>query len=353
MKAMFLHGPGDFRLAEVAVPEPGPGEVLLEVASVGICGSDVHYWREGRIGDAVITGPHVVGHEFSAVVVGQGPGARLSSGTRVAVEPSIPCRTCSYCWDGRYNLCMNLRFFGHPPQQGAFVERVACPEFLCHPVPETFSMGDAAMVEPTAVALFALDEMCFRAGASVAVLGCGPIGLLVLQAAKAAGASDVFVSEPVAARREAALRLGADRAIDPRERDPVDAVLEATGGLGAEAVFEAAGAPDTFDQAMSLAAPGGRVVFIGIPDGDTVSLNLHTARRKALTIINVRRYRHTYRRAIRMIEQGRINVRHLVTHVFPLEDCAEAFRLLDGYHDGVIRAEIEVAGRGSKNARSA
>ncbi len=350
MRASRLYGVRDLRVETLPRPAPGPGEVLLKVAAVGTCGSDVHYYVEGRIGDQVVTAPITMGHEFSAWVAGLGKGVtELEIGQLVAVEPAIPCGECESCLHGHPNLCPHVRFCGTPPIDGVFAEYAVMPAENCFPLPDGFTPAEGAMLEPLGVAIHSVDLAHLRPGFTVAVLGAGPIGLLTAAMARAAGASEVYVTEPLGYRREFALQYAAtgvavaDAALNPNEDDVVAGIVRLTGGRGVDVAFEAAGAPETPDQAARVTRPGGKVVVAGIPSEDVMTLTASVVRRKGLTIKMVRRMKHTYPHAIALVHKGMVDVKSLVTHVFPLERIAEAFEIVAGYDDGVLRAVIRVA----------
>jgi len=362
MRASRLHGIRDLRLEDLPRPTPGPGEVLLRVASVGVCGSDVHYYVDGRIGDQVVTAPIIMGHEFSAWVAELGAGAcpehsrrveGLDIGQLVAVEPAISCGECEPCQHGHPNLCPNVRFCGTPPVDGVFAEYTVMPAENCFPLPPELGPVEGAMLEPLGVAIHAVDLAHLRPGYTVAVLGAGPIGLLIAAVAKTSGTSAIYMTEPLAYRRQFALDYVADAALNPYEtcpehsrRDGTDIVAEImrlTGGRGVDVAFEAAGASETPQQAAAVTRIGGKVIVAGIPADDTMTMNASTVRHKGLTIKLVRRMKHTYPRAIRLVQTGMVDVKSLGTHTFPLERIAEAFEMVAAYDDGVLRAVIQVS----------
>jgi L-iditol 2-dehydrogenase len=343
MRASRLHGIRDLRLDELPRPAPGPGQVLLRVASVGVCGSDVHYYLHGRIGSQVVTGPIIMGHEFSAWVAELGAGLQGPEiGQLVAVDPGISCGHCESCQQGHPNLCPDVRFCGTPPIDGVFAEYTVMPAANCFPLPGGFDPVAGALLEPLGIAIHAVDLAHLKPGQTVAVLGAGPIGLLIAAVARAAGAASVLMTEPLADRRHFALDYAADAVLDPTQADMVAAILHMTGGRGVDVAFEAAGAPETPQQAAAVVRIGGTVIVAGIPADDTMTMNAGTVRRKGLTIKLVRRMKHTYPRAIRLVQTGRVDVQPLATHRFPLERIAEAFELVAGYRDGVLRAVIQV-----------
>jgi L-iditol 2-dehydrogenase len=344
MRAALLHGIRDLRFEALPRPTPGPGEVLLKVATVGTCGSDVHYYVKGRIGDQVVSDPIIMGHEFSAWVVEPGEGVDgLQVGQLVAVEPAISCGKCESCEQGHPNLCPDVIFCGTPPVDGVFCEYTVKPAENCFPLPSEFGPVEGALLEPLGIAIHAVDLAHLRPGQTVAVLGAGPIGLLIAAVAKASGASEIYMTEPLAYRRRFALDYVADVALNPYEADIVAAIKHMTNGRGVDVAFEAAGAPETCDQAAAVARIGGKVIVAGIPSEDTMTFAASTTRRKGLTIKLVRRMKHTYPRAIRLVQTGMVDVKPLATHAFPLERIAEAFEMVAAYDDGVLRAMIQVA----------
>ncbi|WP_210085446.1 zinc-binding dehydrogenase [Mycobacterium sp. OAE908] len=311
MTVARLHGVRDIRCHSEAVPTAGAGEELVRITAVGLCGSDLHWFTEAGIGDAKLTRPVVPGHEFAGVIEG-GP----RHGVAVAVDPALPCRQCEICLGGDLNLCPDVVFAGHGGQDGGLQQYLAWPSWALHPLPAGMSAIDGAVLEPLGVALHALDLGHLRIGSTIAVVGAGPIGLLLAQAARRSGATRVVVVEPLAHRRDAAKRLGADVVLD---------VDEAGDDIGADTVFEMAGTDAAVEMALRAARPGARVVLGGIPDGDRTSFQASIARRKGLTLVLVRRMNEAYPRAIRLVEQGLVDISSIVTHRYPLEHAAEAF----------------------------
>ena len=301
MNVVRLHSVGDLRLHDEAVPAPGPDEALVRVTAVGLCGSDLHWFGEAGIGDARLAKPLVLGHEFAGVT---------EAGQRVAVDPAVPCGACNFCQEGNPNLCAALRFAGHGREDGALREWMTWPARCLFPVPDSLSDADGALLEPLGVALHAVDLGKIRAGMRVGVFGCGPLGLLVLQVARVAGAAEVLVTEPLAHRLAAAQRLGAKEWLPGQEVD---------------VAFECAGENGAVEDALAAVRPGGRVVLVGIPGDDRTTFTASVARRKGLTLKLSRRMKHTYPRAIRLVAEGLVDVRSLVTHRFPLEKTLEAF----------------------------
>jgi L-iditol 2-dehydrogenase len=320
MKALRLHGVGDLRLADEPAPVPGSGEALVRVMAVGICGSDLHWYDESGIGEAVLTRPLVLGHEAAGVIV-DGPRA----GQRVALDPQVPCFACETCATGRGHLCPQVRFLGHSVTDGALRELLAWPATNLVPLPDTIDDVAGAMLEPLGVAIHALRLARVRPGDTVGVFGCGPIGLLLIQLARVAGATAIVATDRLPHRVEAARRLGAVAALveDGTERG---FLLDVTAGRGVDAAIEVAGEDDALETAVALARPAGTVVVAGIPAGDHSTIAASIARRKGLDLRFSRRMNRVYPRAIALVEAGLIDVASLVTHRFPIADGEGAFR---------------------------
>ena len=338
MKAALLHGVRDVRTGDKPDVSLKKGELLLKPKAVSVCGSDLHYYLEGGIGSAKVGAPMVLGHEFSAEVVDErAEDFGLQVGTLVAVDPALPCGECEWCERGHANLCPNVEFTGSPPFDGAMREFLgARPENL-FPVPGSFDAATAALLEPLGVAIHALDLARLKPMESVAVLGAGPIGLLLMQVAKHAGAGEVYAIDPLSYRIEVAKRLGADRMAESHE-----AVADWTNGRGVDVVLEATNSPHGPQHAAEAVRIGGRLILVGIPEGDTFTMIASHVRRKGLTIKLSRRMGHVYPRAIQMVERGLVDVTSLVTHRFGLEQAGDAFELQAEYRDGVIKSVIDL-----------
>ena len=321
MRAVRLHGRRDVRLHDEPRPPAKPGETLVRVEAVGLCGSDLHWFAEGSIGGVTLSRPLVLGHELAGVT---------EDGRRVAVDPAVPCGSCRLCLEGQSNLCPSVRFAGHGDEDGGLREWIAWPERCLVALPESLTATDGAMLEPLGVALHAVDLAHVRPGASVGVFGCGPIGLLALQVARAAGARPLFATDLAQRphRLEAARSLGATVFAADAGRE-ARSIVQASGGLGIDAAVEAAGTDEAVDAAVEAARPGARVVLAGIPAAQRTSFSAATARRKGLTLALARRMKHTYARAIRLVESGAVDVRSCVSRSFRLEDAGAAFAAAD------------------------
>jgi L-iditol 2-dehydrogenase len=348
VKAAFLTGIREIEIRDT--PEPvfrGPEDVMVRIEAVGVCGSDLHYYIEGRIGSQAVSFPETIGHECAGTVVAIGGGVRsLKPGQRVAIDPLLACEECDQCLAGRQHTCRRQRFLGCPGQApGALAEYLVLPARCCYPVPRLMSPAQAAMVEPFSVALHSLRLAPMKPDAKIAILGAGPIGLSVLLACRATREdlnSRVYVTDLIDVRVEAARQCGADWAGNPRH-DDIEAVIEAREPLGLDVVFECAGKQETLNQATALLKPGGTLLIVGIPELDRVSFDPHLLRRHELEVKSVRRQNECVRPAIKMISSGVISVDRLLTHRFPLTETKRAFDLVASYSDGVIKAMIEIA----------
>ena len=325
MKTARLHAQGDIRLHDEPIPAPGPGEALVRVGAVGICGSDLHWFSEGGIGDSGLVHPLVLGHELAGWT---------ESGQLVAVDPCIPCGVCQYCREGNPNLCPNQRFAGHSTVDGGLREWIAWPEENLIPLPDGFTPADGAMLEPLGVALYALDLSPIRPGDAVGVFGSGPIGQLLIQLVRLAGAGEVIATDVLPHRVEAARKSGAHRAILAEDRRGADQVLQAAPKGGLDAVFEVAGDNAAVEAAVETVKPGGRVTLVGIPGDDSTTLRASVVRRKGLALQWVRRMKHTYPRAVQLVQREQIDVRTVVTQAFPIDQVRDAFTAA-GKRDGL------------------
>jgi L-iditol 2-dehydrogenase len=319
MRVARLHGRGDLRLADEPVPQPGPGEVLVRVTAVGICGSDLHWYLESAIGGAVLARPLVLGHE-AAGVIASGPRA----GTRVAIDPSVPCGTCETCARDLGHLCPRVRFLGHSDTDGALREQLAWPEALLVPLPDTVDDIEGALLEPLGVAIHALRLAGLSPGGSIGIFGAGPIGRLLIRLARLAGASTVVATDRLPHRVEGAREDGARAEIVAGgvERDRL---LGALGGRLLDASIEIAGDDDAIATAVALTRPAGTVVVAGIGPGSDSVVPAAAARRKGLDLRFSRRMHHTYDEAIALVADGRIRPAEVVSDTLGLSDIVPAF----------------------------
>jgi L-iditol 2-dehydrogenase len=318
MRAAVLRGPRDVVLEERPAPRPGPGEVVVRIRSVGVCGSDTHYYEHGRIGRFVVDAPLVLGHEAAGEVTELGAGvSRLSLGQRVSIEPGVPDLTCEQCLAGRYNLCPNMRFYATPPIDGAFAEYAVIHEAFAHPVPDNVSDDAAALLEPLSVGIWACRKGRITAGSRVLITGAGPIGLLGLEAALAFGATEVIVSDVNADRLALAKQLGATDVVDVRESRVTD--LDRPPGV----LLECSGSPPAIAEGIRALDRAGRAVLVGM-GGDEVPLPLSVVQERELEVTGTFRYAGTWPTAIALVASGRIDLDRLVTGSYSLDQAEEA-----------------------------
>lgn len=342
MKKIVLTGIRRIEMHDV--PEPviaKADEVLLRMETIGICGSDVHYYTTGRIGSQVVQYPFAVGHESAGTVLEVGPAvAALKPGDRVAIDPAMPCGQCDQCRKHRTHTCRQLRFLGCPGQaEGCLSERLVMPAGSLFPIDAAMSFEQAALSEPLSIGMYAVKLSGIGSGARVAILGAGPIGLSVMVAAHAAGAAALYVTDPIDGRLTMAERFGVDWSGNPLSLDPV-AAISAREPLLLDAVFECCGQASALDQAVEMLAPGGTLMLVGIPEVDRIAFSIDTLRRRELRLLNVRRQNECVQPALDLLASGRYPVETMVTHRFPFEHTREAFDLVAAYGDNVVKAMI-------------
>jgi len=325
------------------IPKINPDEVLLKIKSVGICASDVHYYRDGKIGPTHIEKPIIPGHEFSGEIIRTGKKVKnLTPGTKVAADPALPCDICEFCREGNPNLCPEVKFCGTPPTQGALQEYMAYPAHLLFPLPDKISYEEGAILETLGVSLHSVDLSKIRIGQTAAVLGSGSIGLLVIQLLRYAGVKTIFATDLLDYRLEMAKKMGADFTFNPEKEDIAGNILSLTENRGVDAAFEAAGSLDTPQQCIDSVKPGGKIIIIGICPEDKISIKSTNARRKGVTIKLVRRMKNTYPRTISLVENNDIDLNSIITHKFKLEEAEKAFRTVAAYDDNIIKAVISM-----------
>jgi L-iditol 2-dehydrogenase len=342
MRAAVMTGVSKIQVHEE--PEPrlaGPRDVLVRIDAVGICGSDLHYFRQGRIGSQVVSYPFRAGHECAGTVLKIGAEVRrLRVGQRVAIDPLVACGACDQCRAGRPHTCRNQKFLGSAEQlPGALAEYLVMPAECCYPIPDSMTAAQAALVEPFSVGLYAARLAALEAGAKVGILGSGPIGLSVLLAARALAECRTYVTDLVEERLAMARRCGADW-VGNAARQNIVAEIRELAPEGLDVVLECAGEQETLDQAAELLKPGGRALVVGIPDTDRISFDINLLRRNELTVQNVRRQNHCVGPALEMLSSGRVQADPLITHHFTLDEVQAAFDLVATRRDGVIKAII-------------
>lgn len=347
VEAVVLQAPGRITVDERGCPDPGPGEVVVAPRVVGICGSDLHLYREGKIGDSLLERPLVLGHEAAARVVAVGAGVDLlQPGDRVIIEPGLACGTCALCRLGRYNLCSNVRFLGIPPTDGLMASLATVPARWVHRLPDGLSDVEGAMIEPFAVGLQAAQEADVRPGQTVAILGAGPIGLMILQAARIRGAGTLISIDLSERALELAGRLGATVTINPQQADPIAAVRDLTGGAGADVVIEAVGAAATIRQTLELVSRGGVVTLVGIAADPAIPIDTNRIVRRGVQVRSSFRYAHQHPVAISLAAAKRVDLLTPVTHHFAADTAPDAFRFVDQHKDEVIKGVLEFSSAG-------
>ena len=335
-KALFIHGAGDIQVRDFEPLEPTTEETMVKVAAVGVCGSDLHYYKDGGIGSAKISSPFIPGHEFSAYATEDIPHSDISQGELVAIDPATPCHDCEWCQRGYHNLCPRVNFIGAPPFNGAMTAELPVPVSSLVKLPHHLSAEQAAMLEPLGVCIHAIDLAKPRLMETIAVLGCGGIGLGIIQLLAKTGCHIILAIDPQKHRAEKALSIGAHAA-----GDSLKVVKDATNARGCDLVIEATNSPQGMADAVVTAAIGGRVVLVGIPDGDQyTTFSAAEARRRALDIRFSRRMGDVYDRAISLVANSHINVDTLITHRFSVEDSRQAFDLQVTNSPGLIKSMI-------------
>jgi L-iditol 2-dehydrogenase len=334
MRAAELIAPLEFRLTDMPIEDPGPGEVQVRIEAVGVCGSDLHTYSEGAVGSTANFYPMVLGHEPAGRIVKTGAGVTgLAADDRGALEPALYCYHCEFCLRGLHNVCANIRFLSNPCHPGFFLELVNLPVANFLPIPGGMSSNEAALAEPLAIAIHSLRLASIRPGETVAVIGAGPIGLLTIAALRATQAGRVWAVEPLAHRRELARGIGADAAVEPGEA--VEEILSGTGQRGVDCAIDCAAGEHTTSQAIQLTRNAGRVALTGIHSTPFVSMDGSAMRRKELTIFNVRRSNHETHEALELLHAHPEWFAPLITHTREIERIDEAFAIASQYRDGV------------------
>ncbi|UPM44950.1 NAD(P)-dependent alcohol dehydrogenase [Halocatena salina] len=327
MRTAVLVEPTEFQLQDRERPEPGPDDVLVAIRDVGICGSDIHYYEHGRIGDYVVDEPLVLGHESAGEVVETGENVTgITPGNRVTLEPGVPCRRCPHCKRGDYHLCEDVVFMATPPHDGSFVEYVTWPADFAYELPETVSSIEGALCEPLSVGIHACRRGDVGAGDTVLVTGGGPIGLMIVEAARAAGATNVIVTDVVPGKLGFARERGVDLAVNVTETDLEAAINEYTDGLGADVVIEASGAPPSIRSTLDVVRRGGTVVLVGLASEATVPIDVLELIDNEIDVHGSFRYKNTYDVAIDLLTDGAVDVEGIVDFQLPLDAIDDAFQ---------------------------
>lgn len=334
----------NIKIKEVDVPKPKDNEVLVKIEYVGICGSDVHFYEAGKIGDFIVRPPFILGHESAGIVVEIGADVKdLKPGDTVALEPSVPCMKCIYCREGKYNLCPYVTFLGAPPHNGTFVKYLTHQADFAYKLPDNISTLEGALIEPLAVGLHATSQGNVKIGDSVTILGAGCIGLATLLSVKASGAGRVYVVDIIDKRLSFASKLGATETINAKNIDAIEGINKLTSGLGTDKVIECAGSPVTIAQTPHMISRGGTIVLVGMAIEDEINYNLMQLMLKEASLTTVYRYRNKYPVAIEAIASGSIAIGSIVTHTFDLSETKEAFDFVIKNPRDVVKAVIKVS----------
>ncbi len=345
MQALALTGLCKMAVVERPMPQlASQNDVLIRIKYIGVCGSDIHYYTDGRIGSQVVSYPFVVGHECSGQVVAVGPKVKgLEPGDLVAIDPAVSCGACQQCDAGRPHTCLNNRFLGCPDQlEGCLTEYLVMPDFCCYRVTDLMDAEEAALLEPFSIGVYAVRLAgAIEAGQRVAIFGAGPIGLSIFLKLMVDGVGQVGILDPLQYRLEKASEMGASWVLNPDGIDVASKVSKiAPNGL--DVVFEASGSQSAIDNALNVLIPGGKLVLVGIPPDAHYRFNMDLMRRKEITVINVRRQNEAMDESIRLVSERKVNLKQMVTHYFQLRKTPVAFDMVSQYADGVVKAMVFV-----------
>ncbi|MBN1185327.1 MAG: alcohol dehydrogenase catalytic domain-containing protein [Bacteroidales bacterium] len=342
MKVMNLTGILKMEMQETEIPEiMNDNDVLIKMKVVAVCGSDIHYYTDGKIGSKVVNYPFPVGHECAGIVEKTGKAVtKVKPGDRIAIEPAISCGVCDQCINGRPHTCRSLRFLGCPGQaEGSMAEYIVMPEECCFPIPDHMSLDEAALSEPLSIGVYAVKRSIPMQDAKIGILGYGPIGMSVMLAAKSKGGKNFYVTDKIDERLNIATKEGAMIASNRVKEDSIEKILDAE-PLGMDVVFECCGQQETLEDAIALLKPGGTVMIIGIPSFEKWQITADLARSKEITFVNVRRQNHCVQEAIDLIANKIIDLGRMPTHYFSFAESKKAFDLVHNYEDGVMKAII-------------
>jgi L-iditol 2-dehydrogenase len=343
MKVALMTGPGKIEMVQRDIPRPKDNEVLVKLEYVGVCGSDLHYYENGRIGDFVVNFPFILGHESGGVVAEAGSGVKhLKPGDKVALEPGKTCGRCEFCRTGRYNLCPDVVFFATPPVDGVFQEYATHEADLCFKLPDNVNTMEGALIEPLAVGFHAAVTGGAKFGQTAVVTGSGCIGLVSMMALKALGVSGVFVSDVVNARLEKAKVLGASETINVGDKDLVKAVKDLTGGAGVDLVIETSGSEIAAASGIEVLKKGGTLVFVGYSKTGMMNLPMGQALDKELAMKTIFRYRHIYPLAIDAVSRGKVDIKNIVTNVFDFDDIQNAMDRSAKNKTEIVKSVIKI-----------
>lgn len=343
MKVAVMLGIGRMGFEERPIPEVKPNEILVKLEYVGVCGSDIHYYETGRIGNYIVQPPFMLGHESAGIVVKVGPDVKhLKVGDKVALEPGKTCGHCHFCREGKYNLCSDVVFFATPPVDGVFAEYVAHEADLCFKLPENVDTLEGALIEPLAVGFHAANQGEAHAGQTAVIFGAGCIGLVSLMALKAEGVNTIYVVDIMEKRLEKALEVGATAVINSNKVNPIEEINKLTAGEGVNLVIETAGMEITTRQAINVARKGSNILLVGYSKSGEMTLPISLAIDKELTFKSVFRYRHIYPMAIEAVASGKIDLRSIVTNIFDFDDIQNAMDMSVSDKSNIVKSVIKI-----------
>lgn len=342
MKAVQLTGIKQLSINDIPVPQIiEDNDVLIRIKTVGVCGSDIHYYNSGRIGSQIVQFPFTIGHEAAGIIEKTGKNVtRVKAGQRIAIDPAVSCGICDQCKVGRENTCRKLLFLGCPKQlEGCLSEYIVLNENCCYPINDTMTYEQAALSEPLAIGVYAVERTKLPDNANIAILGLGPIGMSVFYVLRTMNIGNVYVTDKLDERLAFSKKLNPTWAGNPNRFDIVREITNHE-PLLTDVVFECSGDPDAIKQGVELLKPGGNLVIVGIPAVDEISLPVHELRRKEITIVNLRRQAHCTQKALDLLDTGKINMDSMATHRFKINEVEKAFDLVANYRDGVMKAMI-------------
>lgn len=342
-RIMYMTDIKKMRMDSAEAGDPKEEEVLVKVEHVGICGSDVHFFEHGRIGDFIVDKDFVLGHECAGTVVKTGKKvSNLHVGDKVALEPGVPCGVCEFCRSGKYNLCPSVKFLATPPYHGCLMDYIAYPQSMTFKLPGNVSTKEGALIEPLSVGIHAANQGNVKLGKTVTILGAGCIGLVTLLACKSLGATEIIVVDVLPNRLEKAEELGATHTIHAKEKDVVKTIQQITENAGTDVVIETAGSEQTIALSPSIAKRGGRIVLVGLAPNPIIEFNFMKIMEKEVEIKTVFRYRNIYKLAINAVTKGLINIKDIISDEFDFTESEKAFNYVIDNKDKVIKAIINL-----------
>lgn len=343
MRVAVMDGKREVSLKSTDIPVPKDNEVLIKVDTVGVCGSDLHYYSQGKIGDMIVKTPFILGHECAGVIVDIGKKVQnLSIGDKVAVEPGVPCGKCEFCLQGKYNLCSDLVFMATPPDNGCLMDYIVYPSQWVFKIPDNMSFAEGALIEPLAVGMHAVAQAQADIGKSALIFGAGCIGLVTLLTLKSRGITNIYIVDMIDSRLDKAKELGATETINVKNKNVTTIINKLTDGKGVDMVFEMTGSPQAISQTVKTVKKGGTIICVGLGSEKDVSFDLGGLIWKEATLKTVFRYRNLYPSAIEAVSKGIIPVKEIISHIYNLEDISEALEYHVKCKNDIIKMIIKL-----------